>query len=255
MAAGLDLDLVGRLVVEHLRQDGVDASTRGRELRVPPGLTLGLRTDAPVEHDVASMFWIDIDGLRLEPQMQLDVSGWGLTEDAKAIDAAHGILESVLPPVRWLAAEPWVPPADHAGRVLETDETRSRGWTVVAGKPWVVVALDEGAAGDPDALAPQLGAALSGAALATLDPLGRILDGLLDLPRGHWIKVFAGKVGDELQGRIDVTNDLSLDGASFAAALPWLDIAGLQITRQLIVLRPDHEPPRPSPRRFGFLRR
>ena len=248
---GVDLELVSRMVASHLRDRGVDASARGREIRVAPGLKLRLRPDPPDPDDVTSMFWIDVDGLHLEPPMRLDVSAWGLSADAQVMDAVHGILDSILPPVRWLAAEPWLPASDEAGHVLELEGAARRGWTVVAGDPWIVVALMD-ADGDPDALVPPLRAAIAGTALATLDPLRSLFDRLLDLPGGHWIKIYAGRYGDELHGRIDIDNDMSIEGKPFAASLPWLDLDGIQLMRQLIVMRPDRELPRTRRRRIGL---
>ena len=158
---GVDLELVSRMVASHLRDRGVDASARGREIRVAPGLKLRLRPDPPDPDDVTSMFWIDVDGLHLEPPMRLDVSAWGLSADAQVMDAVHGILDSILPPVRWLAAEPWLPASDEAGHVLELEGAARREWTLVAGDPWIVVALMD-ADGDPDALVPPLRAAIAG---------------------------------------------------------------------------------------------
>ena len=66
------------------------------------------------------------------------------------------------------------------------------------------------------------------------------------------VSFFAGRIGDEPQGRIDIDSEISIDGASFASALPWQDLDGMQLVRQLLVLRPDSEAPR-RPRRRSRL--
>ena len=45
---------------------------------------------------------------------------------------------------------------------------------------------------------------------------------------------------------------MSIEGKPFAASLPWLDLDGIQVMRQLIVMRPDRELPRTKRRRIGF---
>lgn len=245
----LDLGVVCHLVADHLRTDGEDASAHGREIRVEPGLKLKLVPEPDqLDDQLASMFWIEVEGLNLEPQMRLDVSGWGTTLEDQAIDAAHGVLEAILPPVRWLAAEPWETPNASAGRNLTNDDAGRRGWSIVAGDPWVIVALG-GDTDEPDEAASALRTDLATFGLVRLDPLPEILDRLEEVRTGHWIKIFAGRYGDEHQGRIDIDNEVSIDGASLAAALPWRDVDGIQMVRQLMVLRPDGEASRLAKRR------
>ena len=243
----LDLALTCRLVASHLDEDGVEATARGRELRLRDGPTFQLRAEGrPDDGSPGSLFWVDVVGLRLEPPMQLDLSGWGSTPEDCATDAAHGLLSAVIPPVRWLAVEPWRPPAGDAGHAQRFADEAGRPWTVVVGRPWVVVATAE-----PDGGADHLGAELSneiGATpRATLDGLGAKVGQLATEPRGHWIKIYAARLPDgELSCRIDIDNQVSIESRPFAETIPWRPGSALQIVRQLLVLRPDGEPPRPE---------
>jgi hypothetical protein len=195
------------------------------------------------------MFWADVEGLRLEPRMSLDLSGWGATAEDCAMDAAHGLLESILPPVRWLGIEPWRPPSAADGAVVNLDGEDDQRWTIVVGRPWVVVTAFE-AGVNVDAVAAQIRDRLAGSVAQELEELGTWSAQLTSVRRGHWIKIYAGRMPDDtVESRVDIDNDLSIDSEAFGRTMPWQDDGSLQIIRQLIVLRPDGEPPRPNPAR------
>lgn len=250
----LDLGLVCELAADHLDRDGVGASARGRELRLAGGPTFRLRAEGrPDEESPGSLFWADVGGLRLDPPMSLDLSGWGTTPEACAIDAAHGLMSAIVPPVRWLATEPWRPPTGDAGQIVRLEADGEQPWTIVVGRPWVVVATSD-PADSTDRISAELRHAITTAPTATLDGLGALLAGVTGEPRGHWFKLFAARFPDgAVSGRVDIDNRESVENVPFATALPWALGSSLQIIRQLVVLRPDGEPPRPEP--AGRLRR
>jgi hypothetical protein len=244
----LDLALTCRLVANHLEEDGVSASAHGRELRIAGGPTLRLRSEGHEDDDLpASYFWVDVLDLGLQPAMSLDVSGWGMTPEDCATEAAHGLLTSIVPSVRWLAQEPWYPPSPDAGQVVRSDGEDDMPWTVVVGTPWVVVATGEPGV-SVDRVANELLRAISASPRATLDELGSKLRKATSSPRGHWFKIFAARQPDgDLTCRIDIDNEVSIESRPFAEAIPWRDELAMQLVRQLVVLRPDGESPRPRP--------
>jgi hypothetical protein len=252
----LDLKLVCRLMQHHLDEEGTSATVVGSELRVD-GLSLRFRS-AGVDDDEApaSLFWVDIDGLGLRPQMQLDLSGWGTSTEDAAMDAAHGMLESILPPLRWLAREPWEAPDPDVGTIHRFVGEGEAPWTAVLGRPWVVVVATDGAL-DVNAAGDRIREGVVARAADEFRDLGTWPVELSAMPRGHWFKVYVARMADgQVDGRVDVDNDASVEAEAFAGTFPWQDDGTLQIVRQLIVMRPDGEPPRPeSPGRIARLLR
>ena len=246
----LDLALTCRLVVNHLDEDGISATAKGREVRFGNGLSFRLRQEGKQDDESpGSMFWVDVDSLRLDPPMSLDLSGWGTTPEAVTTDAVHGLVTSVIPLVRWLAIEPWRPPADVAGQAVRAADEDGRPWTVVVGIPWVIIGTVQGGSGDADRLGNDLRQAITTNPTATLDALDEKVALLMKEPRGHWIKIFAARMpSDELTSRIDLDNRWSIESRPYAETIPWAAGPELQLVRQLVVLRPDGEASRTAPK-------
>ena len=82
---------------------------------------------------------------------------------------------------------------------------------------------------------------------STLEALGAKVGQLATEPRGHWIKIYAARLPDgELTCRLDIDNQVSIESRPFAETISWRHGSALQVVRQLVVLRPDGEPPRPE---------
>jgi hypothetical protein len=249
VAVLLDLGLVCELLADHLRQDGLQAKVAGNNIDVPPGLKLRLRPEGKPDPEApGSLFWLDVEGLRLEPPMSLDLSGWGNSPEDCAVDAAHGLYSSVIRPIRWLAEEPWRSPEPEAGHALPVAGHDGRPWTAVVGDPWIIIATTS-EADSSNEIADRLREALASTIESRIDGLRSAIEALTQEPRGHWIKVFIARYpSGKVESQIDIDNRWTLESPRFVESFPWQGEAALQLVRLLIVLRPVNEDPRPVPR-------
>ena len=104
----VDLARTCRLVADHLEADGTNAQAAGRRILLDDGIVLELELEGrPDPVAPSTPFWINVAGLRLKPSMRLDVAAWATTAEACEAESAHGIVGSIVPPLLWLAREPW----------------------------------------------------------------------------------------------------------------------------------------------------
>ena len=198
----LDLGVVCHLVADHLRTDGEDASAHGREIRVEPGLKLKLVPEPDqLDGQLASMFWIEVEGLNLEPQMRLDVS-WGSTD--QAIDAAP-------------ASKPPAPSETRSGR----GRTRRGALVDRRGRSWVIVALG-GDTDEPDEAASALRTDPTSAWCASTRSPRSSTGSRRSGPAGSAALPTSTKGGS-------ISTTRSVSTVVLAAALPWRDVDGIQM--------------------------
>ena len=234
-----DRRLVYELVANHLTGDGLRPRMEGDGVHLGLGeARFRIRTDAakpPVEGEPAVLVWVDIAGLD-DRVMSVDVSGWGTSDEDRAIDLTHGITDCILPPVLWLLDGEGISIDPRA--VVAMTAASGAEWEVVVGRPWVVAASEDGADA-ANAIADEIRAGFEGEPSGMAQHLDPIIRPLLDQPITHWIKVYLGVVGpSQFDGRIDVDNERSWPGAEWAASFTWPSHTAVQLVRQLIVLKP-----------------
>lgn len=226
----LDRRLAYELVAHHLKEVGLHPRIEGDGLHVGVAdLLVRLRTDAdipPEDGSIAIFVWLDVIGIDSRP-MSFDISGWGVTPQDQAIDLAHGIVDSFLPPLRWLAGDPSMTQA----MPLEGVD----GWEIYVGRPWVVAA-GEGA--EVDDLAEDIRRSMGADPGEIVRRLRDILRPLTRQPVPHWIKVYIAHNPNGVDGRIDVDNASSWSGVNLASSFRWASPTAIQLVRQLLVMRP-----------------
>jgi hypothetical protein len=234
-------------VAIHLEEAGLRPSIRGDGLHIGVAdIVLGLRIDPehPPEDDVPAMLvWLDVFGVDDRP-MRFDLAGWGQSAIERTAELAHGIADSIVPPLRWLAGDPRV--AADSFALEEVD-----AWDVYVGRPWVVVASGEGEA--VEALAEDIRGSLTTLAAETVRRLRPVLLPLTDAPMPHWIKVYIASYPSGPDGRIDVDSTDFWSGVELARSFTWPSPTATQIVRQLVVIKPRaHESERVGASRDGI---
>lgn len=227
------------MLANHLNEQGFRSSTSGSRVRTGmKGIEIEIRSSEDPrqasDRSPATLVWVDVSGA-VKDSMKFDVGGWGLTPGDQAIDLAHGVLESLLPPIAWLAGLP----ADRQ-RIVKVQHA-SRMWEACVGLPWITVGLQADESGGrsigrrirADFDAPQ----------AIVDRVANVFPLIDQLPAArqgspHWLKLFLSMTPAGPGGRIDLDNQLSWDAPEVSRRLHWPSTQAIQFVRQLLVFRP-----------------
>jgi hypothetical protein len=238
----LDIDLAYQLIGNHLHDEGSSPVFVRDWLRLGIG-DLRLRIERAAADDdgqaVSTMVWVEVTGFEADRILRVDVSGWGMTAQDQAMDLAHGVLHSILPPIRRIVRDPLLAAMEPSLSITSvTGDDVPLAWAAWIGEPWVVVTADE-AATDVDRAADEVRARW-----ATLDPppVARIFDAVVEVlgePRTHWAKLYVAGVRGSTSGRVDLDGEPRLDGGKVFGDMVWPRGGSVCLLRQLVVLRPD----------------